>query len=534
MVKTRFSVVLDSAFRQRSEYPTNTKFVVPSNDVSTNEYVNTPIMIFAWFSLSRFITGTILGGSQSSLLISSAFANGVRNYYVGCLANLYNGAMVLLESSLITAYDPETNTITLQTPFTNSIRVNTNLRISYPDTVQNPYIVQALGYDPEYIFEYSTLYLYNFTKRWIRPIRFINKDGLINLVEPVPLSQYDVNDTFQIRNSLQILQFPLQSFFNSVVEFTVVRGTHDYQVGSYVYIEPDVAIPVGTRQVFQVRQRLDDGQVVLRVVEYGGPFGNQLYYPLYDPLNPTAPVSSLAEIEVIQLRTVIDAEDNPIPSPENNVLYLGAQLYEEFFYYSYVVNGTYIILIDSTNPYELLVDMQNLPLSDRQYGFLSKTTVQCALNVANFSIPDNQVCMQVKLEYLILPNQRVRGFNKLLSFFPYVVVKLYNGDSSQYSRFGTIVSNNRTTANCQFVCPIGNLLNPTIIKFVEVTSDMVQSLKITPYSDLYFEVLLPDGNQLEFEDTTVSFLQTLTGYSFSIRNTVASIFSFSLGGASPP
>lgn len=528
MVKTRFSVVLDSAFRQRNDYVSNTKFVVPSNDASTNEYVNVPIMIFSWISTSNVITGTIVGGSQSTVLLSNQFAMTMRNYYVGCRANLYTGGMVLLESAVITAYDPDVNSITLESAFSNSIVTNTNITISYPSTVQNPYTVQALGYDPLFIFEYTTLYLYNFTRRWIRPIRFINQNGLINLFEPVPLAQYDVNDIFQIRNSLQILQFQLGPFFNSVVEYNLVKGTHAYQVGSYVYIEPDQPVPVGTRQVYQVTQRMDDGGLALRIVEYGGPFGSALYYPLYDPTAPTAPVSSLAEIEVLQMRTVIDAQDDPIPSPENNALYVGAQLFEEFFYYSYIVDGHYIILIDETNPYDLLVDIGSLPLPERQYGFLSKTTVRCSLNVANFSIPDNQVCMNVSLECLILPNQQVRGFNQLLSFFPYVVVKLYNGEASQFSRFGTIISNNRTTTNCQFICPIGNLLNPTIIKFVEVTSPMAQSLKISPYSDLYFEVLLPDGTLLEFENPSLTLFQTLTGSSFSIRNTVACIFTFEI------
>lgn len=524
MTKTRFSVVVDSAFRLRDQYPQNTKFVVPVNDSAVNDYVNTPIMIFSWFSNINTITGTIIGGSQSALILSTEFAIGVRNYYVGCLVNHYDGGLNLLESSLVAGYDPDTNSVVLDVPFTQSIQTFQDITISYPDSLQNPYIVQALGYDPEFIFEYSTLYLYNFTKRWIRQIRFINRDGLINLMEPIPTDQYNVNDVFQIRNSLQILQFPLTNFFNSIVNYTVEPGTHNYKIGSYVYIEPDVVS--GTRQVFQVKQKTVDCNLILEIVEYGGPFGASSFYPIYDPNDPSAPVQTLAQIRVIQVRTVIDANDNPIPSPENNVIYLGAQLYEEFFYYGYIVHGNYIILIDNTNPYDILVNMADLPIDQRQYGFLSKTTVQCTLNVANFTIPENQICTSVQLEYLILPNQRVKGYNKLLSFFPYVVVKLYNTDASQYSRFGTITSNNTTSANCQFICPIGNLLNPTIIKFVEVTSDMVQTLKISAYQDLYFEVLLPDGTLLEYENLTESFLQTLTSYSFSIRDTVACIFTF--------
>lgn len=525
MTKTRFSVVVDSAFRVRDQYPRNTSFVIPVNDTAVNDYINTPVMIFAWNSISNPLIGTIIGGSQSSLILSSSLSQSRRNYYRGCLASLYDGVN-LLESSLITRYDTENNTIDLEIPFESSIQTYQDIHITYPDSTSNPYTIQTLGYDPEFIFEYSNLYLYNFNKKWIRLIRFINENGLINLVQPIPLADYDVNDIFQIRTSLQILQFPLTSFFNSIVNYTLVAGSHDYKVGSHVYLEPDEIS--GKRQIYQIRQKGLDGSLKLEIIEFGGPFGKELFYPLYDTTDPLVDVLTLAQIQVVLTRTVIDAEKNPIPSPENNVIYLGAQLYEQFFYYSYVVKNQYIILIDATNPYELLVDMESLPIDQRQYGFLSKTTVQCTMNVANLSIPENQVCMNVQLEYLILPNQKVKGYNKLLSFFPYVVVKLYNTDAPQFSRFGTITTNNRVSTNCQFICPIGNLLNPLIIKFVEVTSDMIQTLKISPLQDLYFEVLLPDGSLLEYEDITTSFIETLTSYSFSIRNTVACIFTFSV------
>jgi len=523
MTKTRFSVVLDSAFRLRDQYPRNTNFVVPINDSSRSDYVDTPVMIFAWSSPLYFLTGTIIGGSQSSLILSSSFVHPQPNYYRGCLASLYNGA-VLLESSLITMYDSSKNTISLEVPFTNSIQTFNDIHIDYPNSTVNPYIIQALGYDPEYIFEYSKLYLYNFTKRWIREIRFINNNGLINLVEPIPLSHYSVNDTFQIRTSLQILQFPLTTFYESIVNYRLEPGLHDYKIGSYVHVKPDILS--GTDQIYQVKQKSTEDVLTLELIEFGGPFGAVQYYPLYDSTDPLAPVETLIQMQVLQTRTVLDGGDNPIPSPENNVLYLGSHLIEEFFYYSYVVDRNYIILIDQTDPYDLLVQMEDLPVDERQYGFLSKTTVQCTMNVANFTIPENQICTSVQLEYLILPNQRVKGYNKLLSFFPYVVVKLYNTDAPQYSRFGTITSNNTTSSNCQFICPIGNLLNPLIIKFVEVTSDMVQTLKISPYQDLYFEVLLPDGTPLEYEDLSISVVKRLADYNFSIRDTVACIFTF--------
>lgn len=524
MSKTRFSVVVDSTFRVQGQYPDPTSFVIPVHYSAVNDYVNTPVFVFAWTSTLRILNGTISGGSQSSLILSDNLKRSIRNYYVGCLANLYNGG-TLLESSMIVGYDPSDNTVDLEVGFTNRVQENIDLTISLPDTTTNPYILQIQGYFPDFIFEYTSLYLYSFKKKWIRPIRFISQYGLINLSEPLPLDAYEINDIFQIRTSSQILQYPLVSFFKSIEKWSIRTQSHHYVVGSKVFVEPDLMS--GTTQIFRVYDVMPSGEPVLEVLQYGGPFGQSTEYVLYDMSQLSVPVETLSRMSVLTTRTVVDAGTKPIPSPENNVLYFGTQLYQQFLYYTYVVKDHYIIINDEKDSFSDLVTVLESPSEDdRQYGFLSKQKVQCAMNVANFSLPDNNICMSVKLEYLILPNRRVRGYNKLLSFFPYVIVRFYNVDSSQYSRYGTVTSNNPTTANCQFICPIGNLLNPTIIKFVEVSSDASQVLKLNPAHDMRFEVVLPDGDILQYEPEFSNLGEALLSSSFSIRNTVACIFSF--------
>jgi hypothetical protein len=494
------------------------------NDVVVDSYVNSPIQIFSWGELTNELTGTIAGGSQSAVILSENLSQTRVNFYIGCILLLYQGGNPI-EFSYIDSYDPNTNTVTLETPFTNNVTLNDDIKIRYPDSLVNPYILQVVGYDSGNIFEYSSLFLYNYTRRWIRKISQISNLGLVNLVDPIPVDQYSTMDILELRTSLQALQYPLTHYYNSIVKYAIVVGSHRYKVGSRVFVKPDT--PTGVDQIFRVMSTNECTDLVLEIEQFGGPFGSNSVYVIYDTEDPSANPSTLAELTVLQSRTVIDAGTNAIPSPEQNVLYIGQTLLDEFFYFNYVVDKQrYLILLDDVPPYMMIIDPTD-PVQ-KEYGFLQKKDVQCSMNVPNFSFSENQVCMNVQLEYLILPNRRVKGYNQLLSFFPYVIVRLYNIESSQYSRYGNIVSNNQTSTNSQFICPIGNLLNPLIIKFVEVKSDGIQTLKLSPYQDLFFEVLLPNGNLLEFEEDYFSVSSLVRSFNFTIRDTVACIFSFSV------
>lgn len=525
-MKHRFSVVLDSAFRERTVYPLSTRFIVPVNDSVTTPYINSPLTIFSWADPIRFRVGNVGGGSQSIITLSEDLQSDAPNYFVGCQLQLLDGTSVL-ESSTIIAYDNVQNTVKVAVPFTNNIQINDNIRIAYPDSLANPYILQITGYNSDTLFEYGSLYLYNYSRKWIRRILSISSTGLANLKEPIPLGDYSYSDIFEIRTSPQIIQYPLTTVMNGVTNYQLQRGLYDYQVGTIVYIEPDDPV-TGIRQTFRIMSKdPNDGSLTLEIVAYGGPFVQSRSYPLIPLEDPLVDVDTLTYLFALQTRTIIDAQTEFIPSPEQNVLYLGQTIVSEFFYFNYEIQGTYILLIDDVYPYELAIDLDRFDDPSLQfYGFLRKTVVQCALNVANFSIPDNQVCMAVTLDCLILPNRVVKNYNKLLSFFPYVIVRLYNIEAPQYSKYGNITTNNPYSTNAQFICPIGNLLNPTLIKFVEVRSDMEQTLKLSPYQDLFFEVLLPDGTLLEFEEELSSIASIISSYTFTIRDTVACLLSF--------
>jgi hypothetical protein len=526
MKQNKFSLVIDSSFRTKKLYPLSTKFEVPVNSIVTNEYLETPLKGFTWGKDSFEIIGTIAGGNQENLILSPEFLSPFPNHYIGCLLVLYNSSLIPIESSYIVDYNPDDNTVSLQYPLTTSISINNVIHIVYPDSSKNPYTIQILGYESKEIFEYDNIYIYNYSQKWIREIKTITSLGLATLKEPIPIDKYLPEDKYEIRTSRQMYQYSLDVYYMSITKYEIINGSHNYEIGSYVYIEPDVG---GVRQIFRVKDKN-----VFEIVEYGGPFklqASHLIYPFdYNNVSST----ELSILVSLQTSFVINAGTNSIPDPTTHILnFDGATVVGSLIFFNYRVDKNYIITLDS-----LLDNRDDIPKFENNewtgYNFIPREIVTCSMNVANWSFPQNPLCLTVCIDTLILPNLPVKNYNKLLSFFPYVIVRIYNTDASQFSRYGTITSNNPNSSNAQFICPIGNLQNPDIIRFVEISSETVQSLKFDPTQNIYFEVLLPDGNVLEYEDTQTRisivrpFFESLAIYQFTITDTVACLLSLTV------
>jgi hypothetical protein len=522
MKQNKFSLVIDSSFRTKRLYPISTKFQIPINDIVTNEYLNSPLKAFSWGEPLLNRTGTIVGGNQQNIIISQDLVIQRPNYYVGCMLVLYDSSSNIIESAYIKKYNYNDKSVTLQYPLSSSISTNTVINIVYPNSITNPYTIQILGYDEKNIFEYNNIYIYNYSKKWIRQIKIINSLGLANLTEQIPITEYSPLDIFEIRTSPNIAQYTLNNSFESITNYNILPGTFEYDIGSLVYIIPDS--DDGTRQIFKV-----NGQNVFSVVEYGGPFILQKSYPLYPFDEIISNVQILSKVIVIQTSYVVDGEENNIPDPSNHVIYFSSERTFSFFdslvFYNYRIDRQYIILIDPL----IKDDPIKPPVLSTEYGFIHRNVVTCSMNVPNWSFPQNPICMKISIDTLILPNLYVKNFNKLLSFFPYVIVRFYNTDAAQYSRYGNIISNNLNSSNAQFICPIGNLQNPEIIRFVEVSSDTIQYLKFDPTQNIYFEVLLPDGTTLEYQDIVdFEYIDDLQPYRFTITDTVACLLSLTI------
>ncbi len=523
MKQNKFSLVIDSSFRTKRLYPISTKFQIPINDIVTNEYLNSPLKAFSWANNSFTRIGTIIGGNQQNIILSTNLHIPFPNYYVGCILVLYDSSSNIIESNYIIKYNDTDNIVTLKYPLSSSISTNTVIHIEYPNSLTNPYTIQILGYDEKEIFEYNNIYIYNYSKKWIRQIKVINSLGLANLTEPIPITEYSPQDIFEIRTSPNIAQYPLNNSFESITHYNILPGQFEYEIGSFVYIIPDNG---GKRQIYKVIT-----QNVLSLVEYGGPFTLQESYPLYPFDEIITNNDILSTLIVLQTSYVIDAEENNIPDASSNVIYFGLStttvfgFVESLVFYNYRIDRQYIIIIDTVVENSLT----RPPIETTEYGFIHRNVVTCSMNVPNWSFPQNPICMKISIDTLILPNLFVKNFNKLLSFFPYVIVRFYNTDAAQYSRYGNIISNNLNSSNAQFICPIGNLQNPDIIRFVEVSSDTIQYLKFDPTQNIYFEVLLPDGTTLEYQDNIqFEYVRNLRPYVFTITDTVACLLSLTI------
>jgi hypothetical protein len=108
----------------------------------------------------------------------------------------------------------------------------------------------------------------------------------------------------------------------------------------------------------------------------------------------------------------------------------------------------------------------------------------------------NMVCYEVQLLSLILPNAVLKtGEGGRIAFYPYVYVQLSNVSASNAGNKHIIYSNNPNSTNIVFIVPIFDVQNPSNTPFVRVTgANMTQTMKFKPNDNLYFKVILTNGN----------------------------------------
>jgi hypothetical protein len=531
-------LILDSSFRDTSLYPLNTSFQVPVNSPQqSTDYVDTPLIFFRWIASQPTVTGTLISGSSQSVVLSSDFYVGVRNYYVGCTIQFLDSSSDVIESTRVVTYDPQKNVISLEYPIRNStITSCSSVTISYWDSITDPFHIQVTGYVDGVISEYSHLFLYNQTKNLIFEIAEFDRLGLVTLTQSMGTT-YDLSDQFEIRNNALHFKLSVSEYFISIQSYELWDSFYTpvvYVIGEEVYLLPvDPSETVEDPQVYKIRSV---NPLTMELVSYGGNYrlGAQYYIV---PKSIESAYENCMKLSVVQIAATINALDSAVPNPNNHVLYIGNYRFGSLLYFMYSQFKNWVVVENFDKFVSILLFLHNEgTLLD--VFFLTKVIQSNSLNVANSSFPLNPICLKICLETLILPNKYVKGYRQLLSFFPYVIVKLFNSSGANKTRNYAIISNNPTSTVSQFFCPIGNLLNPNIIRFVEVSSNMTQSLQLNPCDDIFFQVCLPDGNILEYEDSILptfessqqNLLPTYTlvienRLGFTVSNTVCAIFS---------
>lgn len=532
-------LVVDSSYRDTKRYPLTTSFEIPVNSPQeVTDYVDTPLIFFHWREAQPYVTGTVAGGSRTNIVLSSDFQIGLYNYYIGSMIQFIDSSSQVIGSSRIASYIPAENAVVLENSMTSDVLASTaTVKIVYFDSVSLPFHIQITGYVDGVISEYNYLYLYNRTKNLMFEISQLDRYGFVTLTESMG-DTYDLNDLFEIRNNSFHYKLSSDSYYISIFAYEIlyeVYSNMDYIPGEHVHILPDPSsTPPSRPQVYRV---VSINPLHLDLVDYGGDYEMGPYYIVPERLllDP-AEYINCSQLGVTQIAATLDAMDAAVPSPSNHVLYLGNVAFGSLLYFVYSQFKNWIVVTNFDRYISILLYLSSLG-TVLDILFLVKVTQNVASNVANPSFPQNAICLEIALESLILPNKYVKGYKQLLSFFPYVIVKLYNTSSANKTKNYAIISNNPTSSVSQFFCPIGNLLNPTLIRFVEISSDMKQSLQMNPYDDLYFQVCLPDGSVLEYEENVLAVagsdgtilpnytLVIETRKGFTISNTVCAIFS---------
>lgn len=545
-----FQLILDSRYRDKKNYPLVADFVSvinpqPSDNNSNQIYFeeNLEGLAFQWIggsspTLSGKVQQII---SSNSFLIDANQAVNIQNYYTGLLFTFVSTG----ETSLILSYDGTANVVLLDTsPSTTAlsniqtgnngytITNNSNsfgnnlfplgLNIFYAVTTSTYVDTVYLQTGPS-----SQLYIQDVTKNWILPISaYVGDFRMIQTASPFP--SFDLSDIFQIRYTGHLSTFltSQSSRVGTVLSYSIVNDTFASSVtltpGTVLYTAFDASsLPV---QFIVTSVDTTRGTAALSLNDPGNQVSTsvsgtvldlfQLVSSVYQPTGLTVSLQITTQYLVVPFtRGVQNFLRNLDRSSTNTKTYLyypyfpptgsslqGQTIFERsYFIYSKFFVGSENVFVYATS---FLVHIPDALVPAAVWmEVLPQKKITCGINVPLMSY-QSPVCYEIRLVSLILPNQPVKGYSVLPSYFPFFFIELYQNQGI-YSNQQVMYSNNPNTKKAVFFCPNGNPLNPTTSSFVIVRSWQRNIIKWVPTEDIYFRVSLPDGTTLnyEFEDS---------------------------------
>lgn len=512
---SQYLLNIDSTYRDRKIYPFSTEFGVmvnptPGDNASGNVYLVDNIIYsqFRWSGTSTTtvpddtITGNFVDFSSSTIVLDPAHAQPVLNYYLGCVFVITGGF-----SSVIDFYDNVSNKIHLENPLPAPINTQysiVNPSYVYPnemlllgsnlyvnlsnDNILNRYFLKS---GPT-----NLLFVQNVSKGWVLPInKVLQKFKLITFNEDIP--SYSNGDLFQIRENAQILAYTTvgASAIASIREYEVTRLGDGYSIGDTVVISSG-----GTAVFIVSRVDGDGGIMALRLVSPGSDYQPGFYQIV-------AGSNTSATLAVYSVSASVGVNESPFPRGQY-ILFVPSIVPLATSFFSVISIEENFIFFQ--NPNELSIG------NDESIELMTYRNYSTGLTMPLVSY-NQSVCYEVSLVHLIIPNQPVYGYNVLPTFFPYIMVELYNV-SSPGSNAGIIYTNNPNTEKVSFYCPIGNPKNPLIVSYLIISStSQIQLLKWTPLDNFFFRVLLPNGETLQYNfDLDVNEMDIINGNIASI------------------
>lgn len=124
-------------------------------------------------------------------------------------------------------------------------------------------------------------------------------------------------------------------------------------------------------------------------------------------------------------------------------------------------------------------------------------------NSKKLSLNQYNVCYQISMDYIILPNMVIKtGNGGTISNYPYIYVELHNTDGSTNRNGNEIYSNNPFSQRMSFKVPITDICPTYISSFVKLDrSIMTHITQFNPGSNIHFSVRLPDGSLFVTDET---------------------------------
>lgn len=506
---SQYIMNIDSTYRDRKLYAFSTEFGVivnstPGQSSAGNIYsVNNIIYArFQWNGnatttiANDTITGNFTDFSNSQITLDPTHQSSDLNFYIGCQFVMgWSGA-----SSVIIFYDPSKNTVTLEDPIADVfynpadtsysiinpsynygndlLLLGSNLFVNLSQDNIIPLLLLKSG-------PTNSLYIQNVTAGWVRRIhKVLNNFRVVTFEEPMP--SYQNGDLFQVRSSGELFVFVAASADTpaSVQTIRLESGGSGYAVNDIVEVSSTTQPAPTSPAFYRVAAVSPTGAIVRLELSDPGAGHTLGLWSLQVGGNSTA------VIRVLTVQTSVELNSTPPQESEEFILYapyinpIGEALTTitsiqgRFVFFD--KNPT--IVISPGDPLELML------YRPRPTGL--------NMPLVSYKQP---VCYEVSLIHLILPNQPVYGFDVLPTFFPYLMVELYN-TSSVGSNMGVLYSNNPNTEKVSFYCPVGNPRNPLIVSYLIVlSSTQVQTLSWTPTDNFFFRVILPNGETLKYE-----------------------------------
>ena len=521
---------LDSMYRDIETYPETSYFEleVNANPSSSSRYQDTRTLgvsnAYARF-VFRWIGNTMVDGfstrANDALAIRCTPLNPTtclfiepsltlqNDYFIGCLFTLSSSKT----AALITAYDANLRLFELDQPLFQSLfcedptasketmkplfdgyilntsfTVNNNLLIlgntSYiPQNTTETFLSKGLN---------RNLFVENMTKGWTRPIDALEpgKTKYRNIYLPIETLPYDPNDWFIVWGSLMNRYQGTDLFFMGIRKFILSSSSPvGLQVGDVLF---DVSKPKGASMEVMSLEPL-----TLKIIHPGSGYrsGDVVFLQKSETVG--------VQIRVLESSSgFLIVYGPPCQKNDQESAYLIGLLdisYSRLLYLDPIEKEKHILYIDLTEEdvYQGLKTSydQEMPI----FSFYVIPYQQILPNLVAPIIPyQNAVCYRVTIVSITLPNLPVCGYDVLLADVPYILVSFGNVRGPNNENIGLMYTNNPAAFQSTFVCPIANIRNPAIIKYVVVGSSQVITMKFTPRDALRFRVSLPNGKLLRF------------------------------------